>query len=342
MANTSDIPTQPDASAAHAPGPSPAGPQAPAPGAARPPAAPLRSLSPRVTAALAGLMLAIGVATGAAIGPAPSTSFAGASRLPQLLPTLLAAGVGRQAPVQPPAVTPAPTPSPPAGSTPSTPAASSPAPAGAAPAPAAPSPPAESAPSSPSTPGSSQGASTVAPVTHVWLVELAGPTFASALAQPSLAPYISGTAVPAGTLLSGWSGLSAAAFAGEAAQLASPAPQLLQTVTQAPCPEGPAGAACASGTPGELTAADDFLKASIPAITSTPAYREHGLIVVTFGSVVAGSASGLPAGSSAVTLTALPAAGVLLVSPFAAAGARSSTPFNATSPKQSVERLLRR
>jgi hypothetical protein len=57
---------------------------------------------------------------------------------------------------------------------------------------------------------------------------------------------------------------------------------------------------------------------------------------------VAGSASGLPAGSSAVTLTALPAAGVLLVSPFAAPGARSSTPFNATSPKQSVERLLRR
>jgi hypothetical protein len=179
-------------------------------------------------------------------------------------------------------------------------------------------------------------------VTHVWLIELAGPTFASALAQPSLAPYIDGTAVPSGTLLSGWSGLSAAAFAGEAAQLASPPPQLLQTVTQAPCPEGAAGAACAPGTPGELTAADDFLKASIPAITSTPAYREHGLIVVTFGSVVAGSASGLPAGSSAVTLTALPAAGVLLVSPFAAAGARSSTPFNATSPKQSVERLLRR
>jgi hypothetical protein len=297
-----------------------------------------------VTAALAGVMLAIGVAVGAAIGPAPSTSFAGAAGLAQFLPPLLAAGVGRQAPVQPPATTPA-TPPPAGGSSSLTPAASSPPPASATPSPTQSSPPAEPAPASPSTPSGSEGTGgqiAVAPVTHVWLIELAGSTFANALAQPSVAPYINGQALGAGTLLSAWSGLSAAAFAAEAAQLASPAPQLLDTVTQAPCPEGVAGAACAPGTPGELTAADEFLTAAIPPITSTPAYREHGLIVVTFGSVVAGSASGLPGGSSSVTLTAVPASGVLLISPFASAGARSSTPFNPASPKQSVERLLRR
>jgi hypothetical protein len=327
MANTSDTPTPSDDPALRAP------------------TAVLRSLSPRLTAALAALMLAIGVAVGAAIGPAPSTSFAGAAGLGQLLPPLLAAGVGRQAPVQPPAVTPAATPSPAGSSSSPTPQASLPAPASATPSPTQSSPPAEPAPASPSTPSGSEGAggsTAVAPVTHVWLIELAGSTFANAVAQPSLAPYINGQALGAGTLLSGWSALSAAAFAAEAAQLASPAPQLLDTVTQAACPEGVAGAACAPGTPGELTAADEFLKAAIPPITSTAAYREHGLIVVTFGSVVAGSASGLPAGSSSVTLTALPASGVLVISPFASAGARSSTPFNPTSPKQSVERLLRR
>jgi hypothetical protein len=304
----------------------------------RPPAAVLRSLSPRVTAALAGLMLAIGAAVGAAIGPAPSTSFAG-SRLAQLIPTVLAAaGAGRQPAAQPPAATPtAPAPAP------ATPTASPPA-AGPAPAPAPSAPAGESAPSA-SAPGGSEGtggSTTLAPVTHVWLIELAGSTFASALAQPSLAPYINGQALPAGALLSGWSGLAAAAFANEAASLAGPPPQLLDTVIQPACPEGPGGAACAAGTPGELTAADEFLRASVPTITSTPAYRERGLIVVTFGSIAAGSASGLPSGSSSVTLTALPPAGALLISPFAAAGTRPSTAFDPTSPKQSVERLLRR
>jgi hypothetical protein len=314
-------------------------PDTPTPSDGRPPATVLRSLSPRVTAALAGLMLAIGAAVGAAIGPAPSTSFAG-SRLAQLIPTVLAAaGAARQPAAQPPAATPAATPAP----APATPTASPPSPA-AAPAPATSPSAGESAPSA-SAPGGSEGAggsTTLAPVTHVWLIELAGSTFATALAQPSLAPYINGQALPAGALLSGWSGLAAAAFANEAASLASPPPQLLSTVIQPACPEGPAGTACAAGTPGELTAADEFLRASIPTITSAPAYREHGLIVVTFGSISAGSASGLPSGSSSVTLTALPPAGALLISPFAAAGTRPSTVFDPTSPKQSVERLLRR
>jgi hypothetical protein len=64
--------------------------------------------------------------------------------------------------------------------------------------------------------------------------------------------------------------------------------------------------------------------------------------VVTFASVGQATATGLPAGAATATLTSTPPAGVLLISPFAAVGARSSAKFNPTSPKQSLEKLLRR
>ncbi len=77
----------------------------------------------------------------------------------------------------------------------------------------------------------------------------------------------------------------------------------------------------------------------MPTITATAAFRESGLIVVTFASVGSATATGLPAGA---TTASTPPAGVLLISPFAAVGARSSATFNPTSPKQSLEKLLRR
>jgi hypothetical protein len=349
MVTTPDTPTPPGGPGAAAPQPATVqAPPAPVPHspAAQSTPAIVRSLSPRVTAALAGLMLAVGLALGAAIGPAPSTSIAGGSRIPLMVPSLLAAaGVGQQArtPSAQPTLTPPATPSAGAGSKATTSASSTPAPTSAATPPA--STPAESTPPSPPTPTAPPAGGntpTLAPATHVWLIELAGSTFANALAQPSVAPYIDGQAIPAGTLLSGWTALAANAFASETALLASTPPQLIETLTEPPCPEGAAGAQCAPGTPGELAAADAFLSACIPTITSTVAYREHGLIVVTFGSIAAGSASGLPAGSSSATLTSQPPAGVLLISPFASPGGRPATAFNPTSPKQSVEKLLRR
>src|SRR5450759_424652 len=143
MTDTSDNPISPGAPGLPAPGSFDTGAHP-----ADPPQLParLRSLSPRVTAALAGVMLATGIAVGAAIGPAPSTSLAGASRVPLLLPSLLAAaGVGGSsstAAVPPPAVTPQPTPAPvhsKAGSATTAPAATSPA-ATPSPAPAEPAP----------------------------------------------------------------------------------------------------------------------------------------------------------------------------------------------------------
>jgi hypothetical protein len=174
----------------------------------------------------------------------------------------------------------------------------------------------------------------------VWLIELSGATFANALAQPAAAPYIDGQAVPAGALLSGWSALEGSALASEAALLASTPPQLLDTIVQPPCPEGAGGAQCGAGTPAGLTAADGFLQQTVPSITALATYRAHGLIVVTFGAVGSTTASGLPTGATTVTLSTLPPAGVLLISPFAGAGTKPSTAFNPASPKKSLEKLL--
>ena len=80
----------------------------------------------------------------------------------------------------------------------------------------------------------------------------------------------------------------------------------------------------------------------MPTITSTGPYRENGLIVITFATIGSATATGLPAGAATATLTSQPPAGVLLISPFVTAGAKSSTAFNPTSPKQSLEKLLRR
>ncbi|HEV3035926.1 MAG TPA: hypothetical protein VGX72_14200 [Solirubrobacteraceae bacterium] len=312
---------------------------------------PLRAPSARVTAALAAAMLAIGVAVGAAIGPAPSPSLANPS-LPLLLQTLARGAAARaaqsaSAAAQPPAAT--------AEATPrrkrrhhrkkhsSVEEASSA---------ATTTPAAEtgsetttpiSTPTKPkSTPKSTPKASALAPVTHVWLIELSGTSFERASAQPAAAPYIDTQAIPAGTLLSGWSALEGGGFANEAALLASGGPQLLDTIVQPPCPEGAAGAACTPETTGAQTAADEFLKATVPTITSSAAFRENGLIVVTFASVANATATGLPAGATTATLTAQPPAGVLLISPFASVGAHSTTAFDPTSPRQSVEKLLRR
>jgi hypothetical protein len=296
-----------------------------------------RAPSPRVTAALAAAMLALGVAVGAAIGPAPSASFA-VGRLAPLLPSLIGSRAKPPTTVQPPAATPQATPS--AASAPSASPASGT--QGSTSAATTPAPESETTTPSSTTPTGKTKATTIAPVTHVWLIELAGVGFGEASAQASAAPYITGQAIPAGTLLSGWTGLEGSAFASEAALLAEPAPQLLDTIVQPPCPEGAAGAQCTSGSPGALTAADEFLKAVVPTITSTGPYRENGLIVVTFATIASATATGLPSGASTATLTSQPPAGVLLISPFATAGAKSSTAFDPTSPKQSLEKLLRR
>jgi len=324
---------------------SPATPEDPA--EQRPPALP-RLPSSRACAALAAVMLGLGVAAGAAIGPTPESSLAGnTSALAQRLPLLLAALVGRSE-AHAAATTTTPAPEAPAATigrrkrrrvhrqaATTTTAASATAPSSSESA-------SEEA-ASPKAPPSS-GAKKLPAVRSVWLIQLAGGSFAGALANTSSAPYIDGQLLPAGTLLGGWSAVAGSAFANEAV-LAEPAalgapPSLLHSIVQPPCPEGAAGAGCAPETPGQLAVADEFLKTTLAQITGTSAYREHGLVVVTFATVGIAAQAGLPAGASSATLTSQPPGGVLLLSPFVRAGTRSSTTFDPTSPRQSLEALL--
>lgn len=322
---------------------------------------PPRLPSARVSAGLAAVMLALGVGIGAAIGPAPSPTLAGqpAPSLLRSLAGLVSAGRAGAAPAAPSTST--------AGAPPTSAAAPVDASAGAGTAasaglgnggaggrgagngtqpvnPGAPSgsgkPPAIDNGASGKLAPEGHDLERAPPVTSIWLITLDGGTFGQALSQPGAAPYIT-ELVKAGTLLSGWSGLAGEAFASEAGLLAGAPPQNLDSIVQPPCPEGAAGASCAPETAGAMTAADAFVKATVPAIIASAAYRAHGLIVITFATVADATAAGLPAGASTATLGSEPAAGVLLISPFARAGARPHTRYDPAAPTLSLSGLLR-
>jgi hypothetical protein len=306
------------------------------------PAKVVRRPSRRWAAVLAAAMLGAGIAVGAAIGPAPAASLAGdAGGLAKQLPLLIARiEAGRSAstaatatsPAEPPATTPEPTPAASKGKA-AKPAATTTTPAAAE----------EETSKTPKSTGTTKTAKLPA-ITSVWTIQLSGTSFASAIAAPTAAPYIDTQLLPAVTLLSGWSAIDAGAFSSEALLAEPPAagavPPQLHSIVQPPCPEGAAGAACAPETPGQLTAADEFLKATLATITATSTYKEHGLVVITFSNVGIAAQSELPAGASTSTLSYQPPAGVTLLSPFVKAGARSTIAFSPTSPRQSLEKLL--
>lgn len=294
-------------------------------------------LSRRGALALAAAMLAIGIGVGAAIGPAPSVSFAGASpallaRLPALLASIAARAESTRHSA--PASTEAAAPAEEEASTS-----------------ALAQPPASAAEATSQTAGEEKtpvaskkpAAKKLPAISSVWLIELAGESFSQARSQAADAPYITGTLLHEGTLLGGLSALQGSALASEAALLAPVSegqpPALVRSIVQPPCPEGEAGTSCSTPA-GALSAADTFLKETLAPITSTAAYREHGLVVITFATVGLAGQEGLPAGASSATLTDTPPAGVLVLSPFAKAGSRPSLRFNPTSPRQSLVALL--
>jgi hypothetical protein len=312
----------------------PPDPNAPAKGTRRP--------SGRWTAVLAAAMLGAGIAVGAAIGPAPAASLAGdAGGLAKQLPLLIARiEASRSATTASTASTATSASEPPATTPEPTPAASE----VKAAEPAAGTAPATEEGETVKKPSSAEKTAKLPAITNVWTIQLAGTSFANAIATPAAAPYIDTQLLPAATLLSGWSAIDANAFASEALLAEPPAagavPPQLHSIVQPPCPEGTAGASCAPETAGQLTAADEFLKATLASITATSTYKEHGLIVITFTTVGIAAQSELPAGASSTTLSYQPPAGAALLSPFAKAGTRSTVAFNPTSPRRSLEKLL--
>ncbi len=106
-------------------------------------------------------------------------------------------------------------------------------------------------------------------------------------------------------------------------------------------------APCRNGEPGGLVSANGFLAHWIPIIRDSPAYRDGGLIIITFdesGSVDATACCNEPSGPN----TTMPGAhgpgggrvGAVLLSPFIKPGTVSDVPYNHYSMLRSVEDLF--
>ena len=208
-----------------------------------------------------------------------------------------------------------------------------------------------------------------------------GSSLENALKQSTAAPYLDGQLKGAGTALSGYSSLAAAQLAGAATLLSG---QVTRASARSPRPRaraprrGHAGndirlggrghidtsqpAVCPSGEPAGVQAADTYLQEVVPKIEASTTYKEHGLIVITFGaagqqgassSTTTGSSASeadgtgtevtYPTGSITSTLTTAGApAGALLLSPFLShAGTRSVSAFNPLAPRETLEALFR-
>ena len=97
-------------------------------------------------------------------------------------------------------------------------------------------------------------------------------------------------------------------------------------------------ATCADGTTGGLEAADGWLKEQVPAILSSPAYKQDGILVITFDEAEGDSEgpseadTGSPAGGAAGGKV-----GALVLSPFSAAGSSSGRAYNHYSLLGTIE-----
>jgi phosphatidylinositol-3-phosphatase len=94
--------------------------------------------------------------------------------------------------------------------------------------------------------------------------------------------------------------------------------------------------ACSPGTPEGATAADAFLAKVVPEILSSPAYKQDGLLIVSFG-----AADPAPPTDPAVPPPADPRkVGALLISPLLTPGATDGVAYTPYSLLRSVEDLF--
>lgn len=114
----------------------------------------------------------------------------------------------------------------------------------------------------------------------------------------------------------------------------------LAYITPNLCHDGHDGT-CADGSDGGLGTADDWLKKQVPAILASPAYKQDGMLVITFDEAEGDTTGpsegdpGVPAGG-----TAGGRVGALVLSPFAAAGTSSDRPYNHYSLLATIEDLF--
>lgn len=126
------------------------------------------------------------------------------------------------------------------------------------------------------------------------------------------------------------------AFAGDLKSLAT-TPEL-SYITPNLCNDGH-DAPCVDGRPGGLATADAWLRAQVPLIQSSPAFKKDGLLVITFDEADgdagdAGGPAGIPGGTAGGRV------GALVLSPFTKGGTTSATPYNHFSLLASIEDIF--
>lgn len=104
-------------------------------------------------------------------------------------------------------------------------------------------------------------------------------------------------------------------------------------------------APCVDGEPGGLVSADRFLRAWIPRILQSPAFRRDGLLVITFDEGDRATAccgeKGLPGGPQPGKFgPGGGTVGAVLLSPFIAPGTVSHVPYNHYSLLRSIEDIF--
>lgn len=104
---------------------------------------------------------------------------------------------------------------------------------------------------------------------------------------------------------------------------------------------------CVNGEPGGLVSADRFLRHWVPLITGSPAYREGGLLIITFdesrGSDTESCCNERPGPNVQQAGVDGPGGGrtgAVLLSPFIAPGTVSNVPYNHYSMLRSVEDIF--
>jgi len=99
------------------------------------------------------------------------------------------------------------------------------------------------------------------------------------------------------------------------------------------CDAGLSGQCGSEGASSGAAAADAFLAKWVPRIVGSPAFKEDGLLIVTFNQLD-------PAAPAPAAAGARLQVGTLLVSPFATPGGTDSAPYNPYSLLRSVEELF--
>src|SRR5207244_3571542 len=110
-------------------------------------------------------------------------------------------------------------------------------------------------------------------------------------------------------------------------------------------------APCKNGEPGGLVSANNFLKTWVPIIRSSPAYKQDGMLIITFDEAeVSGNDADAEACCNEPTgpNTAMPGisgpgggrTGAVILSQFVEPGSVNDTPYNHYSLLRSIENLF--